>query len=451
MNLESAKKYWDKTVESWQEGGFYMLIAVATSFAALSVVLFGTVWFLALSAIHIVILSLVFSAIYVSFSCLWLVERSYVFLRGIFVVCPYCHKKYDLPYFLCPNDGALHTRLIPSSYGILKRRCLCGQKLPTSFLNGRNNMTDSKGNSVARCPNPDCSRGLSQDMTGNTPICIPIIGGPSVGKTCYLFAATHAFLKDVVPKNFWSSRFPNEQNKDLYERVLENFNQGVVPAKTVELTPTAFNFLIGSNQWSPEKIVYLYDAAGEAFQSSDDLVNHKFYGFLHGFLFIIDPFSIPELLNEYEDNYGVYGTQIMPSELMLEDCFNTMIINLERNHNIKRDQQINKPCAIVINKIDAFDLEDRIGKSAARKVMIRNPKIKTMDEAVDALCDELFHEWGLGNFLRSVKHKFKKYRFFTCSSLGHTPDNTGKAFQPERVTEPLMWLLGQADKNLKIK
>ncbi len=442
MNLVSAGDYWKKTVKFWNEGGLYMLGAVATAFAALSVVVFGTAWFLVLSTIHIVILAIFFSLIYISFSFLWLIERIYMFFRGIFVVCPFCHEKYDLPYYLCPNCKIVHTRLIPSSYGILKRTCQCGHELPTAFFNGRNKFE-------ARCPIPRCSRTIETQET--KPICIPVIGGPSVGKTCVLFAATHDLIETTAPKYSWKIRFLNQQNEDIYERVLQNFNQGVVPAKTVELTPVAFNFFVGSSRWSPEKIVYLYDSAGESFQNSDDLVSHKFYGYLHGFLFIIDPFSIPELLYEYESNLKLYGTQIKPSDLMLEDCFDTMLINLEKNHKIRRDQQINKPCAVVINKIDAFDLEYRIGESAAKSLMIKDPKIKSMEEAVNRLCEELFMEWELGNVLRKLKHKFKTYRFFTCSALGHLPDNTKQPFQPYRVTEPLMWLLGQADKDMRVK
>jgi hypothetical protein len=53
----------------------------------------------------------------------------------------------------------------------------------------------------------------------------------------------------------------------------------------------------------------------------------------------------------------------------------------------------------------------------------------------------LFIEWGLGNFLRNLKQKFKNYKFFTCSALGRVPDDSGNPFSPQRVTEPFMWIL----------
>lgn len=441
LNLGSAKSFWVTASRRWNNGSFEILAAIAMAFAALSVVLFGTLWFGILSAVHIVILAIFFSIIYLLFSFFWIIERIYMLWHGVFVVCPICHEKYDLPHYQCPNCSVIHTRLIPNSYGILKRTCQCGEKLPTTFYNGRNKLT-------AKCPNEHCARTLETGVA--KPICIPIIGGPSVGKTCFLSAATRELIENVATRNSWKIRFLNSQNADMYARVAEDFENGVLPAKTVERTPTAFNFFVGSSKWSPEKLMYFYDSAGEAFHDTDDLVSHKFYGYLHGFLFVIDPFSIPELLEEYEDNLKIYGRQIKPSDLMLEDCFDTMLVNLEKNHDIKLEQRINKPCAVVINKIDAFDLEDRIGENAIRQFLMQNSEIKDPDKASKILCERFFKECGLESFLRKLEQKFKNYRFFPSSALGRIPEDKDVAFKPYGVKEPLMWLLGQADRKLKV-
>lgn len=440
MNIDSMVDYWDKTKKFWNKGNIFMAATIATVFAAISVVIFGTLWFVTLSIFHIVFLGLLFLLIYISFTILWLIERMYMTYRRIFVVCPTpnCHSKSDLPYFRCPNCKRVHTRLTPSSYGILKRICLCGEKLPTSFLNGRNRLE-------SLCPN--CSRDLSD--VDKTPICIPIIGGPSVGKTCFLFAAVKEFVESHAPLRSWKTRFPNIQNEKDFNKIKASFNKGIVPQKTTEKDAAAFNFLIDSVDWSPEKFIYIYDSAGEAFFGTENLFTHRFYSFLHGFLFIIDPFSIPELIYEYEDNLKLYNQEIKPSNLMLEDCFETVMLHLHKNHKIKFDQQIKKPCAIVINKIDAFDLEDRIGENAARQLLISRPELGSLDEAVNQLCETLFIQWNLGNFLQKLKSKFKTYRFFTCSALGHMPDESNKPFRPYRVIDPLMWILEKADKDLR--
>lgn len=359
----------------------------------------------------------------------------------IFIACPVCYNKSELPDYLCPSCRVAHTHLIPNSYGIIKRKCQCGHKLPTSFLNGRSKLE-------AKCH--EC--GYSMDgAVETTPICIPIIGGPSVGKTCYLFAATKELIETIAPIRGWETPFINKQNEDLYTRSINDFNNGIVPTKTTELVPTAFNFFIESKKWNPKKTVYFYDAAGEAFHGSSELLSHRFYGYLHGFLIIIDPFSIPDLVDEYKENLKLHGTNLRPSSTMLEDAFDTMLINLEKNHKIKREEKISKPCAIVINKIDAFDLEHRIGDKAVNAYMLKHPKIQNVQDARDQLLHEFLKKWNLGNFLRKIEQKFKKHHFFTCSALGCIPENDGVAFKSSRVVEPLTWLLGQADKDLKSK
>lgn len=443
MNQTSSNDYKRKSSQLIKEYGYFAGIfpAAAMIFAAISVVIFGTAWFLALSSVHIVILAVLFSLVYIFLFVILLAENVYMIKNRIFTACPFCHTKSSLPYYLCPNCKAVHTRLVPGSYGILKRTCECGQKLPTTFFNGRNKLE-------AKCPNPGCLKEIQAKET--TPVCIPIVGGPSVGKTCFLFAATRCLIEDIAAKNSWNVRFLNERNEEMYNRLSRDFAQGIVPAKTVELNPTAFNFFVGSSRWSPEKAMYLYDAAGEAFDRSDELVKHKFYGYIHGLVFLIDPFSIPELAAEYDKELKLGAAGIKPSEMMLEDTFDTMMINIEKNHGIKHDQKINRPCAVVINKIDAFDLDNKIGSTAADDLVRQRPnEIKSVEIAVDILCREFLTDLGLANFLRKLDRKFKTNRFFTCSTLGHWEE--GKAFRPYGVSEPLTWLLGLADKDLAVK
>ena len=442
LNLDTAARFMKKFTGYWaiaSEEKYYYFLVAGAGFAALSVVVFGTLFFLALSAVHIAILGFFFLVIYLSFTFIWAIDKLYRVKNKIFTACPACHNKSDLPAYLCSRCGTAHTQLIPNSYGILKRTCLCGQKLPTSFLNGRTQLQ-------AKCPR--CGYGIETKET--VPVCIPVIGGPSVGKTCYLFAAARALIEDIAPQNAWETPFLDSQNEELFQCISLDFNHGIVPAKTTELNPRAFNFFIKSNQWTPAKILYFYDAAGEAFKESKELLSHRFYGYLHGFLFIIDPFSIPDLVDQYENSLKQKVEEIRPSAMMLEDAFDIMLINLEKNHRVRLDRQITQPCAVVIDKIDAFDLEERIGHKAVKKYIDTHPGLENFKEAEDGLLKEFLKELGMGNFLRKLEHKFQYYHFFTCSALGRNPGSNRQKFEPRRVVEPLLWLLGQANKDLKI-
>lgn len=430
-NLDTARHFGKSAADLWDQGEWACFGSVAYGASAISVVAFGTAWFLLLSLLHIVILFSVFSIIYLCFSIVLLIEKSYLFLHRVFTACPHCHKKSLLPVYKCPKCNVDHDNLIPGSYGILKRKCQCDEVLPATFFNGRSKL-------AARCAK--CGRPIESNES--TPICIPIIGGPSVGKTCYLFAATQSMLEKVAPARGWKIRFINTQTEQLYSSIKGDFSRGTVPRKTAELNASAFNFFI-SGEFKPDKVVYFYDAAGEAFQRSEHLESHGFYSYLHGFLFLVDPFSIAELA----DGYGkaLDRAQVKPSDMNLEDAYDAMIINLEKNHGIKRIQKVNKPCAIVINKVDALDLETKVGE-AAIKAYAQTHAMNDLNAARDALCHNFLSELGLGNFLRKLGAKFKKTRFFTCSALGQT---SGGAFAPYRVEDPMLWLMEDADRDLR--
>jgi hypothetical protein len=442
MNCQSAKRYWQMTKDFMTRGRGWIVVSVITAFAAFSVIFFGALWVVSLSTLHIFVLGSFFLLIYTCFTVLWILERVYMLMRGIFTTCPVCHTKSQLPHYLCPKCKAVHTRLIPSSYGILRRKCLCGNLLPTTFFQRRILLKD-----YARCSNPECSRSIEAGET--KPICIPIVGGPAVGKTCFLFSAVRTLIDDIAPHKSWKIRFLNNQNEKAYNGINDMFDSGKVPSKTVEFLPVAFNFFIESEHWLPEKLLYFYDAAGEAFQRSENLSTHKFYDYLHGLIFVVDPFSIPEIFNRYEKQLKVHLSAIRPSEMTLDDTFDAILINLERNYGLLREKAIDKPCAVVITKVDAFELEDEIGETAAKDLFRSQQSLGSLDEAMDHNCRTRFHEWGLGNFLRKLDTKFSKSRFFVCSSLGRSPDGDSSPFQPVRSIAPLRWILSEVDGDLR--
>jgi hypothetical protein len=106
------------------------------------------------------------------------------------------------------------------------------------------------------------------------------------------------------------------------------------------------------------------------------------------------------------------------------------------------------PCAIVVNKVDAFDLESKIGKEPA-KVLLNNPdtKTKTTEAAISELTRDYLVQHGMNNFIRNIELTFKKTRYFSCSSLGHLPD--GNSFKPIRVLDPFNWIVSHFDSKLR--
>ena len=174
LNIDSAKNQFAIAGEK----GYFSMGGAINLVAAISIFVFGSMITAFTTAVHIAVLLLFFACIYIGFGLVWLIDRIYIMINKIKNACPNpdCQASFLIPVYECPECGVKHTHLVPSKYGILKRTCLCGAKIPTTFLNGR-------GQLKAYCP--ECDTALSGD-TASRQYAFPVIGGPSVGKTCYI-------------------------------------------------------------------------------------------------------------------------------------------------------------------------------------------------------------------------------------------------------------------------
>lgn len=195
---------WNTIKESWSrnihsagdqfslacEKGCFTMGGGMNLIAAISIFTFGSLITAFTTFAHIAVLFAFFAFIYMGFGLLWLIDRIYIMINKIKNACPNpdCQASFLIPTYECPGCGEKHTNLVPSKYGILKRTCLCGTKLPTTFLNGR-------GQLKAYCP--ECDTALSGD-TASRQYAFPVIGGPSVGKTCFINMAIDQMMSDVA-------------------------------------------------------------------------------------------------------------------------------------------------------------------------------------------------------------------------------------------------------------
>ena len=168
------KKFWGfnqedirKRAEKAEMGkGIMSLTGAGRLLSCLSLILFGTFFFVVISAAVSLVLGVAFLLVYVLIFIVWSIDRLYLLRKGIFVACPNCKNKYLLPIYICPGCGAKHTKLAPGKYGVFNRMCNCGQKMPSHFITKREKLD-------AECPK--C--GVALSGTGSKPICVPVIGG----------------------------------------------------------------------------------------------------------------------------------------------------------------------------------------------------------------------------------------------------------------------------------
>lgn len=419
--------------DDWGEKAMGLLFGTA----GVSVMVFGTAVFLAASAVHVVILAILLALIYTAFTVVYLAERGYLWVKGFFTVCPLCHEKAPLPHYFCPGCGRVHPRLIPSSYGILRHTCRCGRKLPATFFLGR-------GALRSQCPTDGCGQALERSHTETRKLFVPVTGAKSVGKSAFLYSALRELVEERAGALGLSPHFVEAATERDYERTRDQLARGRRPDVTMDPLPRALTLQLDRPGQSP-RVLYLYDPAGEAFADTQGTGLHKYEEYLSGLVFLVDPFAIPAVAEEYRERVGAHADALRPSTVPVEDTFARILIGMEEFFGLRKGARVRVPVAVVLTKADAFDLEDRVGERAVDARMAAAPAGAPREAVRDALVRDQLRAWGEGPFVQQLETRCARVRYFTCSSLGRMPDASGRAFEGRGVLDPLLWIIAEAD------
>lgn len=272
-----------------------LFLGIVNILAVIAVVVCGSIITAAITVVNVIVLIAFMALVYIGFTIIWIVDRLYLTRKKIFTACPECKEKSLIPTYICPKCGAKHTNLTSGVYGILKRTCNCGEKIPTTFFNGRKNLE-------AECPN--CGYKLTDRES--RPICIPIVGGRSVGKTAYITAFSKEFIETVAPSKGFDIEFYNDKKEDIYKQITQDFITGSTrmtdrPQDVNATSSVSFSFFVKHSEFSPERLVHVYDIAGEVFTDNNENEVQKQYEYCQGIVLIIDPFAIPSIRYKYEE------------------------------------------------------------------------------------------------------------------------------------------------------
>lgn len=440
-NVHAAKAYYDK----YSQRGLMSFSGVFNLFCALSVVTFGTIFFVLISAVMLLIVSLFFVIVYFGFSLAWLVDRAYLTKKKIFTACNECKSKSLIPTYICPKCGAKHTNLTPGIYGILKRKCKCGEGLPTTFFNGRKKLQ-------AICPN--ClleGKTTYLNDRESRPLCVPVVGGRSVGKTAYITAFSKRFVEFVAPQNGLEIEFYNKAKEDIYTEIKSDFAHGstrmtVRPQDIAKSSSVSFSFFVKNKSLRPERLVHIYDIAGEVFTDNNENEVQRQYEYCQGIIFMVDPFAIPTVRARY-------GSKLTPEDIAgigkadINGIINVFINKIREVTGLSDRKMSNVPIAVVIGKMDSANLREEFSEEKIDELKYLNPEMKiNKNDAIDYLCRKFLKDNEMESFINAIDMKFKNNRFFAVSSIGHTRD--AGAYNPINVLEPMEWICTQADSKL---
>lgn len=379
-----------------------------------------------ISVLLIVGFLIVAPIVYIGFVIVAFFDWVYRTIKRISSICPNCQYRFDLPTYICPSCGRKHTRLVPSKYGIFKRKCLCGTKLPTTFFNGR-----QKLGSV--CTN--CGFGFKYKSSSGdqVEICIPVVGGASAGKTCFINMAILQIQQNAANKKGYDFEYLSNGLNE-YEDIVQGMKQGYLPEKTSDMRLKYYQFYLTPKGEKTKRLVSICDVGGEIYADGNMIGDQIGFRYANAFVVVVDPLSISLYRKEISSkvNLAKYGA----SAMTIDDILSRLVTTLENLYSISSKVMLKTDVAIVFTKCDLPGLDDQIGRKAVN-TYTRN-HYATREAASNILCEAFLRKYEEDNFVNNVKSKFKSVQYFACSSLG---DINNSSFNAEGVDEPIMWLM----------
>ncbi len=396
-------------------------------------IIFSPATCLFLSLVQLAVFFAVMVLIYITYMTVYFIDLIYRKLKQISNVCRNCQQKFTRPVYICPNCGEEHTHLIPSKYGVFKRTCECGEKLPTLFFNGRERLE-------AHCPH--CNNLL--DDTAHVDVTIPVVGGPSAGKTCYISMA----IADIAANAEADHGFEYEYDPGTDDEYAINMNElsaGATPAKTSDMRLRFYSFFL-QPKGAPKHLISLCDVGGEVYDNSEELGKQAAFSHVPAFMMILDPLSI----QAYREELAEAGTDLTAyrgSDKQIDEVLSMLITTLENICGMSSKDMLNRDAAIVFSKGDAPGLDEKIGASAVAEYLESHPGTSRL-AAQNAVCEQFLKDYDEFGFLNALKSKFKNVQFFTSSALGHVED--GSKFESAGVSEPVYWIIDRYSKSVNL-
>lgn len=431
--------------EEWYSRIFFFIWSLCQ---LITQVVLGTV---ATALFALVMLSIAFvltDIIYVLFGIVLLIETIYLKLHSISFRCQKCTHEYKLPVYECLVCNIKHTNLKPGRYGVFKRKCLCGAKLPLTVrgVGKKSGVEFTITNLKSYCPH--CG---NEDNAGIThPVSIALIGGASAGKTTFKVAFLKTLLDEEVVKYNIETDFPSSDYEREFKQIESYFRGMPIPStnRGIEYDIITFSFFLKHKNFDVDRIVHLYDMPGEVFQRRDAKEGWEMHSFNDGAVFLIDPYSLPKIFEESKDERK--GSSMGISKFPIEDMIETLIDTLRQVKMPKTKQgKFKIPIALSINKADSLFLKQRIGDEAVKKLMQNHPDVFTDSFVVmDYLCRCFLSENGCINFIENLDANFEVVHFFSCSPIGSVPKGVKTPFYPINIIPIMQWLMIRTDKHL---
>ncbi|WP_199742453.1 TRAFAC clade GTPase domain-containing protein [Streptomyces triticirhizae] len=314
------------------------------------------------------------------------------------MLCPHCYERVPYPSYYCPEEGCgrRHNDIRPGRYGILRRRCLCGRRLPTLIMTGGYRLQ-------AVCVH--CDSRMSQE-TGHYPeLVVPLIGGTAAGKT-QLMAALLMTLETggtrVTPADGTT-----EEEYAALRYVLTSASH---PRATPRALPRAYSVLLGAGR--VRRLVHLFDTAGERFTNREDTDALRYAAAARTFVFVLDPLSVPAFWDGLSPAARAGIDRSLASRVPPDLVFQQAVQAVRHMGAPLGRSRL----AVAVSKLDLIEGSGLLDG------------VRTDDS--DAASEWLTRQLGLGNLVRSMRHEFRDTRVFFTAAIALGEEETHPSLRP---------------------
>jgi len=284
---------------------------------------------------------------------------------------------------------------------------------------------------------------------------IALLGAKASGKSNYIGVLVNEIKKKMSgPFNCSLSMTCSRESKEAYEEWYYRplFVEGHTVRATdggTEVPPLIFPLRLMDKKDNITNTAALtfYDTAGENLDDDKTMVAYNKYitNANGGIILLLDPLQVPDIRDDLVKN----GFNALPEKNTdTEDILDRVIKVIKDTKNIKENDKIQIPVALVFTKIDILEQYNILAENSCLKEESLHIKrgffIERELEATHKTINGL-----LGKYAGSLKTKikmFENYRYFGVSSLGANPTGTkisSKGINPRRVLDPLLWLLSE--------
>jgi hypothetical protein len=393
---------WQNAADFWSEAVGDMLEMGGSSGAAagpLAVGLFGgLVVALPLAAVlaaaaglaHEVLVDAATISVHGTASTLRAVDSALLRVRHIKIRCVACFERLPYPAYLCPNPKCrdIHWNIRPGPHGVLRRKCDCGQPMPTLLLLGSARKLD------AICSHRACKQPLEHRPGEVREVIFPIFGAKGAGKTLLLYGIIKTLQGSVRPgiRVEPGDASTASRIRDLDSALAEDYP---VPATPAAELPKAYVLRLRIGRY--RRIVQLIDAAGELFYSSQRSADLVYLGEANTFVLVIDPLSINDFwdrLPSAERDRLAADRSVAPHPQLVYQQTADRILEMG-------EQRAPRRLAVVLSRADVIGKEFGPGASTGDGV-------RTWTE--DAL--------GLAGLMREAKLDFRDVAWFHTAPFG---------------------------------